>query len=352
MAKNISQTRTIEKSAVITAARRALITANEKYFSLSEEEQEVYRATKDDKAIQRIKCSVLRDLLKIQAKIDSIDDLWSELSKSDLNTLNWCLLLTDGIGDDFIFVNESFSENTSILDFTTLYDYDFADYLFQERTKKEELSQYEPKDYYPFRWSPWIRLLVDSVFSYATLTSVASYIYDELEEFGNNYIDHLIPNELVKGPEHNQKTDGGILWDMKIDAMGLEGQLDELKIRWNSYREQRWIDISQSQSLLKPSVCILDDNASGELDYTFIFNNTNALKAVRWRRFSSDCGKLIADDRELKYLVDIEIKKAHKFIDDNYQDVMDNFDPTVVKFRAKKRVIISPGFLDDLNDID
>lgn len=335
------------------AARRALISGNSDYFSWPEHKQEIFRITKDELAVQKIKCTVLKYLLDIQCEPESIDDVWDDISDSDLNTLNWSLLLTEGVGEDFIYVNESFAENSTILDFTTLYDYDFNNHLFQERTKKEEFTDYQAKDYYPFRWAPWIRLLIDDVFSYATLTSVATHIRDEMEEFGNDYIDRLIPNELVEGKEHNKQGHGGFLWDMKIDARGHEGQLEELKTRWHLNLEHRWLTINQSQSSLKPKAYIIDDNVKETTNLTYIFNNTDALKKVGWRSFLSDSQPLITDYSDIKELLNAEIAKAKTFLDTNYQGIMDNFDPKVVKFRHKIKVIMPEGGgLDDLDTID
>ena len=39
------------------------------------------------------------------------------------------------------------AKNTSLLDFNTLYDFDYADYLFQEQTNKKEFKDYKARDY-------------------------------------------------------------------------------------------------------------------------------------------------------------------------------------------------------------
>ncbi|WP_457664999.1 hypothetical protein [Thiolapillus sp.] len=43
--------------------------------------------------------------------------------------------MTTGIGEDYIDLNECMAEGKTLLDFPTLYDYDYVDYLFQEEAQ-------------------------------------------------------------------------------------------------------------------------------------------------------------------------------------------------------------------------
>lgn len=348
----MSQISSIKTTDIQSAARRALINADADYFSWSEQEQEVFRATKDERALQKIKVVIVNSLLNFRCDTKTVDAIWDELPDSDIDILNWAMLLTDGVGEDFIFVNESFAEDITILNFNTLYDYDFDEYLFQEKSKKEQFSTYQSEDYYPFRWSPWIRLLVNDVFFYATLTSVASHIRDELEDFGDKYIEQLIPNKLVKGKSHGKSTKHGSQWDMEIDASGLEGQLEELKMRWYAYIEERWLAISQVQSEFQPLLYIEDDDSKQVTNRTFIFNNVDALESVRWRHFLSDSQPLVAKDSHLQELISTELMHGRAFLDGNYKDIMTNFDPKLDKLKQKRKVIMPSSLFDDLDNID
>ena len=337
----------MKNSAPKIASRRALISLNSDYFSWTEHEREIFRAIKDELAIQKIKSSLLKSLFKINCDVESVDELWDELSSEELNIVNPCMLLTDGVGEDYIFVNEDFAENTTILDFETVYDYDFNAHEFQQQDRKKVHSDYKPKDYYPFKWEPWIRLFIDNVFFYATLTSVASQVCTELEAYSDTYIDQLIPNELVEGKEHNQASEHGFIWDMKINASGLEGQLNELKTRREEYLEERWLTISQYQAKLAPVIYITDDNSEKIPNRTFIFNNERAIKKVRWRSFIADSTPLIKDYSTIKKLIDDELQKSKEYLDTHYQDIMDNFDPKVVKFKKKMKIVTpTEGFFD------
>lgn len=165
MTHKTSKSSQIEKADIVRASRRALITANTDYFALSEEKQELFRMTKNELAEQKIRRSLLNSLLKIDCDINDADDIWEKQALSDVNMLNWALLLTEGFGENYIYLNESQAEGVSLLDFTTLYDYDYNEYEFQQQAKKEEFQNYQPVSYYPFIYPPWIRLLINDVFS-------------------------------------------------------------------------------------------------------------------------------------------------------------------------------------------
>ncbi len=139
----------VDKNRVITGARKALITANNLYYSWDTEQQEKYRVSMNDQIIEKIQHVLLDSMLRIKCTLKV--DIWDNLPLADLNILNWAILLTSGIGDDFIFLNESMAENTSLLDFSTVYDYNYDDYLFQEKARKEEFPEYEGMDYYALK---------------------------------------------------------------------------------------------------------------------------------------------------------------------------------------------------------
>lgn len=173
-----------------------------------------------------------------------------------------------------------------------------------------------------------------------------------MEEFGSDYIDQLIPNDLVETNDHGKQVKGGFLWDMETDAAGLEAQLDELNDRWHSYLKQCWLENSQAQSNLESSVYILNDDSDGAPSHTFVLNNEHALKKIRWRHFLFDCEALTADNKALEHLVKEQIDNAKSFLDKNFHDVTHNFNPKVVKLRKKTKIIMAPSFLDDLDNMN
>jgi len=240
------------------------------------------------------------------------------------------------------------AKDKSLLDFETLYDYDYTDYLFQEQANKKDFSDYKGYEYYAYKHPLWVRLLIEDQFYYATFLSLATYLHDKTDSFGQDYIDTLIPHEYVNGNDHGKSEKGGFLWDMKLDASGLEGQLDELNHRWFNYLQQRWLTLSKELRNASPAVYTEDKNRDNDPHRFFIFNNEETLKRIHWQHFISDCETLVADISTIKEQLEQEITSAKFFLSNNHQDIMNNFDPKVTRLRKKRKIIMSPEALDDL----
>ncbi len=285
----------LDKQKLIAAARKALIAADAHYYAWTPEQQECFRATMGEDAGRKVQCVLLDDLLDIKCRTDQVDEVWNDVTLTDLNQLNWARLLTTGIGEDYIYLNECMAEGKTLLDFPTLYDYDYADYLFQEAARKRDFPGYKGTEYYACRYPSWVRLLIQEQLYYATNTSLATYVLDEIESAGEEIIKQLIPHEYVDGKNHGKHEKGGFLWDVKIDAAGQEGQRDELRRRWYGYQQERWLALSESNVQRPPAVYVHDKDWDDDPHRFFVFANERTLKQIRWRHFLSDCESLLAE---------------------------------------------------------
>ena len=332
------------------AIRRAIISVVPDYFAWTAEAQERYRANMPDDDNFRIRQIVVNDLFGI--KTATRDDLETALDAFDDGQyllLNSTLLQLTGIGDDFFFMNEHFAENTSLLDFETIYDYDHADYVFQESMRQQDDPNYLAKLYRGSLYFRWARLQINGVFHYANLCTMASYVHSKLEEFGFDKINGLIPHEYIEGKNHGKREGQGSLFDMRIDAGGLEPQLEELKDRYYRYLSQRLeslLDVYHASA--HKHVYQIDGNQESEPHRDFIFTDITAMQAVRFRHFMQDCNTIQGDPEELKRLIEQEYQEAVGFLEHAHQDIMANFDPKVVKLRKKMKVIIADAAAKDL----
>ena len=327
------------------AARKALITINSEYFGWDQERQERFRATVGEDDSERIQEVIWKSLFNKQYSEEEND----ELSPFEKALENCAYLQIYGIGQDFIYLNECLPDDQSLLDFPTLYDY--RDYLFQEESRKEADKQYSGMPYYPFRFSPWIRLFIDQQFYYGSCLSAASHVIDELNVMGREVIQTLVPHDYVDGDENGKSTDGGTIWDIKLDAGGQEGQLEELQCRWRNYTNNLWLALSEQCSSLPPAVYIDEPEIDSDdgAHRLFIFNNQAALKQTRWKYFLADISLLQQeDDSFISDLISYETERANLFLQSEHKDIMQNFDPNVIKFKKKMTVVIAPGALDDL----
>ncbi len=101
------------KTDVTAASRKALILADPLYYSWSEKKQEKFRVTMDEKTRQKVEMFLLDSLLDIQCSPEELSDVWSNISLEKLNIINWALLLTRGIGEDTIYLNEYLADDKS-----------------------------------------------------------------------------------------------------------------------------------------------------------------------------------------------------------------------------------------------
>ncbi len=67
-----------------------------------------------------------------------------------------------------------------------------------------------------------------------------------------------------------------------------------------------------------------------------------------WRYFLADCELLKAEFLTVTELEERETAKVKLFLDENYQDIMQNFAPKVVKLKKKIKIVMTPEALDDL----
>jgi len=351
MTSTITSTIDINQSRVVAAARQGLIAADAHYHAWDSTHQELFRATMDNATLTKVQRVLLYRLLGIKCNDATVEDAWNEVEPPELDILNWASLLTLGIGEDFIYLNESMAKGKSLLDFTTLYDYDYDDHLFQEQAKNLSILDYESSNYYAYKHPSWVRLLINKKFYYATFVSLATHLTDAIEEAGNSLIDDLLPHQYIEGKNNGKPEGSGFLWDMKIDAEGQEGQLEELKQRWYDYLQKRWTTLSQD-CVQAPAAIYSKDTDTGDGPHRlFIFNNEAAITAVRWRYFLSDCKPLIGSYSQVENQLKQEVTCAQAFIADSHQDIQTNFNPNIINFRKKTKIIITAEALDDMTTL-
>ncbi len=331
------------------AVRRAIMRINPEYFSWSMEDQERYRVTMSDADRFHIDQVLLKALFNIEAKTkEEIESVFNAFNDGQYLLFNSTILPLTGIGDDLFFLNEYLVDKT-LLDFNTIYDYDYDDYLFQEEARKKETKDHIGQPYCGTLYYRWARLNIDGVFHYATLSCLAGYLLGKIDDAGSEMIDKLIPHEYVNGPNHGKREGRGFLYDKRIDAAGLEAQLEELRDRFYSYTSERYralADIFDRKAQRR--VYMLDRSNAHEPQMDFIFSDKEALQAVRFRHFMEDCRSIQGENRDVDIFIEEECKAVTGFLERMHQDILRNFDPRVKKFHRKRKIVMAEGALKDL----
>jgi hypothetical protein len=334
--------------------KRAIIKFAPDYFSWNKNRQEQYRVDTPEEDDFRIRQFLLRELFDISASNDDeVEEARREMSEAQCLKLNAILLPIKGIGEDYFFLNEFFGNQENLLHFETLYDYDFDDYTFQENARRKEQKDYEEKPYRGSLYFSWARLMVDDSFSYGVLSMVAGYLYCELDEYGNDYMEKLIPHEFTHGKNHGKAEGSGYLFDLKIDAKGKESQLDELKHRfWKHMSEVHERLMNELDKKSKQRVFILNQSQEDDPNHQFLFTDKEILKHIHFKTFMRDCRAAEQKDHfSLFRKLEEEKQLLTTYLDNEYKDIMENFDPKIVRFRKKYKVILHrDSGLDELLD--
>lgn len=331
------------------ALRRAIIRIWPDYFSWPERRQEQRRLQTSREDDFRIRQTVIQSLFGREARSEEeLDALLDSFDEAQYLLLNSTLLPLQGIGADSFFLNESLPEGKTLLDFDTLGAYARDDHQFQEQTRKQEDPEHVVRPYRGDLHHRWARLRIDGEFHYAELSSQAQHLTHILDELGCDRIHALIPHEYVDGPDHGKREGAGYLYDKRLDAHGLEGQLRELQRRYHAYLSRRHEELLELIDETAGKCVYLRDRGTEEPHMDFIFSDETALDAVRFRHFMSDCRHIEGDIRELDALLEHERSSTLAFLEASHRDVMEHFDPTVVPLRKKRKIILADGELKDL----
>jgi len=299
--------------------RTAVMQVKPEYFSWPIEEQERYRVAAQPDEWFRVQQIVLRTLFQIEvATRDEIDNALRGFNDAQRALLSGTLLPLRGIGEDFFLLNESLGDKT-LLDFTTLYDYDVWEHCFQEDAREKESPGYVPQPHRGSLYLSWARLFIDGRFYYATLSMAAGYLRSATEEAGYQQMEKLIPHRYVDGERHGKRTMSGSIWDQRVDAGGIEGQLKELRSQFWRYLDDRYEKLQQEfDSSASAAVWILDRSTTEENHVHFVFSDKTALQQVKLRHFLHDCRSLQKCEEVLKDAVEAECTAVARFIYDSH----------------------------------
>ncbi len=336
-----------EKEVVL---RRAIIRVWPDYFSWPEAKREQFRLQLSNEDDFRIKQVVVQSLFggEVRSK-EELDALLDSFDDAQYLLLNSTTLPLQGIGTNHFFLNESLPDDKTLLDFETLGDYARDDHQFQEQARKGDNPDHQIRPYRGDLHHCWARLSIDGAFYYVVLSSQAGHITSIVDDFGVDRIQSLIPHKYVDGAHHGKREGNGFLYDKRIDANGLEGQLDELQHRYYEYlhrRHEALIDLFDKTA--QNCVYMQDRSRAEEPRMDFVFSDKAALDSIRFRHFMSDCRLIVRDNSELETRLDQEHQSALAFLDDAHRDIIENFDPTIVAMRKKRKIILADSKLKDL----
>ncbi|MCK5100626.1 MAG: hypothetical protein KAR45_21125, partial [Desulfobacteraceae bacterium] len=161
------------------------------------------------------------------------------------------------------------------------------------------------------------------------------------DEYGNDYIEKLIPHDFNHGKNHGKAEGHGYLLDIKTDANGLEPQLDDLKHRfWEHLNKVHERLMDEFDKTSKQQVFILNESKVGDSNHHFLFTDKEILKCIHFKTFIRNCRAAEQKDiSSISQKLEREKQLLTKYLDTQYKDIMKNFNPKIVKFRKRYKVI-------------
>ncbi len=211
--------------------RQALVRYHNEFFAMNEEEQAIWKLSDKDHLDKKIRKFVKKKIRKR-----------GELNPTQLLEYNAAILPYQGIGPNDFMMNE-FDWNEKILRFKNLYEYNEHNHEFQESSNERDFTDYTPKPLYN-RFNSWARANVEDNFYYLSLYSYQMWLYYAVDGASFDWLDENLPYEFVPGPNNGKKVKGGFLWDMVIDADGLEGYHEHM-----SDFSRKWINAKYDADL-------------------------------------------------------------------------------------------------------
>ena len=323
---------------------------NPDYFGWSLEAQERYRVSMPEQDAFRLRQTLLKTLFGLHAQTEEdLEKITDQFSNEEHLVFNRAWLPAAGVGEDSFFLNEYLDEGKTLLDFDTLYEYDYDDHHFQEQARKDEIPDYVVKPFRGALYYRWARLFIDGAFHYASLCMAAGYVYNCLDESGQEKVSTLIPHRYVNAKDHGKREGKGTIFSQRIEADGKEAQAEELQRRFWDYLSQRYDALrTEFDGQARKAVYMEDKSRPHDPHMNFIFSDKTALQAVHFRYFMRDCRPLVADRGELDAVITRERQALDAYLESTCRDILTNFDPKVSPFRKKHKIIIADGALNEL----
>ena len=275
-----------------------------------------------------------------------------KLTKEQLDLFNAYITSLTGVGENSFVYNEFQAKDFDLSEYPTLYDYDLEEFYFQQNARKEHTKgEFIEKPYRLYLNNNWNMFNDEQgCFYYSTQSSLSNYVFQKLSDHASERIEQLIPHDFVEGPNNGKETKGGFLWDFKINAKGLEKQLEELEARYRKYLNE--LELQMIDTFHEELECAVYFDKSTQDDeeprWDIIIKNAQTAKNISFQRYLKDCEKFLKPNTEIDILFQKKRNQLDEFIDKNYHDVIGNFDPKVSQLRRKMEVIVDPEALEGL----
>ncbi|VAW58917.1 hypothetical protein MNBD_GAMMA08-1550 [hydrothermal vent metagenome] len=308
------------------------------FFAMSPEEQDNWKLSEHDEIDKQV-----REFVKKELGHDDDNNDHEKVYEYNAIMLDYL-----GIGPNKFMMNE-FDWDLKTANTDSLYTYNKKYHEWQENacSDDENFDDYEKKELYN-RFANWARAEVDSKFYYLNLDSLQMWIQWQLDDISYDWMEKHIPHDYVSGKDDGKKVEGGSLWDMRLDAHGLEGWYEQMRdfgYKWTSDQYNKHEELGDVVFVVDKTENIYDPS----LDY--IFGSLDVLKQLSFRDFIQDAEKLKGDNDVLMAYRDKVCAEFSNALDAEFEKVKKTA-PNVVKLKKKMKVVMSDQALEDLGNME
>jgi hypothetical protein len=328
------------------------------FFSLPESEQERIKSENpewghDYERVLYRSISNLKDM--------DLDDMhMTEIPKDEELKFNAERLMFYGVGKENLQIISPMLKGKETKDFTTLYDYDYAFYDARVKAMKDittDLAEYRPQllDVYVNLNLHGDKNKLRSLFVRTASDKICACMEDEAVAL----VESLIPHEyesLSDMAEHIEEQGQNFnLLKYRLNANGKEVLLKRLQNSMQKYINNAEMRLSAKFENENIDVIWFEElEWKGDKEIFYYFSNSNMLKKAVLRDFSNSIEEYA--ENNLKFLHEIqdqEIAKCLLFLKDEYEVLLENFDPNVLsmdELNNEVAVMISDEQFDELVD--
>jgi len=270
---------------------------------------------------------ILTKKIKFYKKLndDNKEELWNLLSDYEKYTINLKIQKKIGFGNNKFTLNE-YGSSFNLSKYKSLMQWDKEQYIYQ---KKQGQTNIDDK-YKIYLFGDWCRLIEDKKLIYGTLSSVSSYLYEQVTNKLTKFEKNLYPHTLYINSKKESKKQRNPLTKKKeylytmnftTKAYGREKELKEIQdfIRKFEY-ETLYPKIKKyvAKHLKNKTYRVVDKKDIFDNSNQFLFTDKEALKNCTFKNFLTTFNELKGDTNDLKDIEKKFLKYSKKYILKNY----------------------------------
>jgi hypothetical protein len=172
------------------------------------------------------------------------------------------------------------------------------------------------------------------------VSTAAAYIYSRICDASSDLLKASIPYRYIRGKNHGKIEGKFQRWDMRIEAGGKEGVVDELQRRiWDYERRRFEILTNRWEAASRSCVYIVSNSGSSRGSVHVVFSDKNAMRLLRLGDFVRNWCSIARPGGLLRDSIDAENRLLADFIAQEHGKVLLTYEPKVTRIPGRYRML-------------